>query len=149
MKSLPVLLGILFTCISSPGQTQEKESYLILRLNEKYDRTNKNSYFYISADPYNDYAKEIYDLVRFNQEPHFNHSGISFYFQRTDSSIFFYNYFRSQTEALKFLSQKQWQLFSVVSEINSAYDTYLVGDHYSPYTTVSSRVVYYFRRIVD
>ena len=56
-------------------RTQEKESYLILSVNEKYDRTNKVSYFYISADPYNDYAKEIYDLVTFNQEPYVNGSG--------------------------------------------------------------------------
>jgi len=149
MKPFLFFLGILFSCISSFGQTHEKESYLILRLNGKYDRKNKNVYFYIAADPYNDYAKEIYDLVPFHDEPYIINSGISFYFKKTDSSAFFYNYFRSQTEALKFISQNQWQLFSVIPEINSGYDKERVGDNYALYTTVSSSPVYYFRRIIN
>src|SRR5438105_11958045 len=149
MKLLSIFLSILFSCISCLGQTHEKESYLILRLNEKYDQTNKNSYFYISADSYNDYAKEIYDLVPFNKEPYENNSGISFFFKKTDSSDFFYNYFRSQTEALKFLSRKQWQLLSVISEINSGYEKERVGENYVSYTTVSSRPIYYFIKIVN
>jgi hypothetical protein len=149
MKSLYILLLSCIIFIGSLAQAQEKESYLIVRMVAKHDRTNKADYFIIAADLYNDHAKDIYNLAPFHDEAYTNISDISFFFNRTKSSVFFYNYFRSQTEALEFLSQRHWQLVSVISEINSGYEREKSGDAYVPYTTVSSKPIYYFKKTLN
>ena len=147
MRKLWAVLLFILTGSISFGQEAATESFLILRLGHQYDRTNKKNYVFIAAEPYNPNAKGLYDLVPYSDKPSENGMPASFYYQKTDSLTLFYNYFRNQTEALLFLSEQQWQLFSIISEVESGYNTERAGDVYMPYTTVTSRPVYYYRKL--
>lgn len=144
MRPLLLLVVLLFMAAPSFAQEEERETYLIVRIERQNDRTNP--YFTIGADLHNDNALGLYELVPFNKNLFVPKKGIHFYYNRPDSATQYYNYFKSESEALDFIGRQQWQLVTVLSEISSGYDR--VGLSGDTFTTVSSRPVYYFRKKV-
>ena len=132
--------------VSSFAQDTEVESYLIVRVKRQGDKNNP--YYTIEAEPFNNNALDIYELVSFNKNLFVPKKGVSFYYNRPDTLTRYYNYFKSETEALDFMGSQRWQLVTVLSEISSGYRTAGVETNGPPYTTIESRPVYYFRKKV-
>lgn len=122
------------------------ETYLIVRIQRQNEKGNP--YYNIDAEPFNNNALDIYNLVPFQKNFFVPNKAISFYYNRPDTVTKYYNYFKSETEALDFMGSQNWQLVTVLSELSSGYKTAGVEINGPPYTTISSRPVYYFRKKV-
>lgn len=146
MRSLLLLLFFLPLACNSFAQDNEVETYLIIRIKRLNDKANP--YYTIDAEPFNNNALDIYELVPFVKNYFVPKKGISFYYNRPDTLTQYYNYFKSETEALDFMGSKQWQLVTVLSELSSDLSTSLIGATTTPYTSINSRPVYYFRKKV-
>jgi hypothetical protein len=139
MKAICLLTLLLMVTVLTEAQTATKVSYLVIKIEQRYD--TDNTYYVIAAEAGNAAAKDIYRLVTYRPGK-YSLNQPAFYQVRTDTSTVFYNCFANTTEALSFLAERNWELVTVGSEISSGYSTY-----YSyPYTTISSTPVYYFKK---
>jgi hypothetical protein len=146
VRTLLLLFFFWTLAFSSLAQDTEVETYLIIRIKRQNDKTNP--YYTIDAEPFNNNALGIYELVPFNKNYFVPKKGVSFYYNRPDTVTQYYNYFKSETEALDFMGNQRWTLVTVLSEISSGYRTAGVDINGPPYTTISSQPVYYFRKKV-
>jgi hypothetical protein len=135
--------------IPSLGQAEPRETYLIVRIQKQDGKQVDKFYYTIEAEPFNDYALDLYNLEPFKKNYFVPKAGVAFYYNRPDSATLYYNYFKSETEALDFMGKQNWRLVTVLNEISSGYKTAGIDIDGPPYTTVSSRPVYYFRKTVD
>lgn len=144
MRIVLFVLLSLFIVAPSFGQVETVETYLIVRIKKQDNRRPENIYYTIEAEPHNVNALDIYDLVPFNREYFVKKPGVEFYNNHPDTATLYYNYFKSETEALDFIGSQKWQLVTVVPEISSGYRE--SGN--MPFTTISSQLLYYFRKTV-
>ncbi|HEY1114241.1 MAG TPA: hypothetical protein VGE66_11800 [Chitinophagaceae bacterium] len=146
MRSLLLFVVLLFCTLPLFAQEEEVETYLIVRIQRQNNKSNP--YFTIEADLHNDHALALYELMPFDKTLFVPKKGIHFYYNRPDSAEQYYNYFKSESEALDFIGKQQWGLVTVLSEVS----TDKRSDGFAPndriYTMVSSRPVYYFRKKV-
>lgn len=139
---------LIFLLISCNAHSQQKDtnSYLLIRITGLYDYTAERNFYTIIAEGGCDDAKEIYALKKFNDKKTALNTENSFYYNHSDTIKNYYNYFLTSTEALNFISKKQWVLVSIYSETFSGSDLVRSGNDYVPLTTVSSRPVFCFKR---
>jgi len=106
------------------------------------DYIDYQKYYTINTDTNNPHATGIYALVPYKLSKAKNYAntlGASFYYERNDSTKYYFNYFRSATEALLFLSEMNWELVTVISEAN-----WTTGQIF-----IESRPVYYFKKEIE
>jgi hypothetical protein len=149
VRPLLLLLFLLSFASSSFAQGTEVETYLVVRIKLKNERmTDKgDAYYSINAEPFNNNALDIYQLVPFHKNFFVPNKAISFYYNRPDTVTKYYNYFKSESEALDFIGTKNWQLVTVLSEITSA-ETNSNVQAPGTYTSIKTQPVYYFRKKV-
>lgn len=145
MRQILLLLFLLPFVSTSFAQAEEVETYLIIRIKKENEKAN--AYYTIAAEPFNNNALDIYELVPFHKNFFVPNKAISFYYNRPDTVTKYYNYFKSETEALDFIGTKNWQLVTVLSEIASAAANSNVLESGTS-TTVKTQPVYYFRKKV-
>lgn len=146
VRTILLFAALFLFTLPSFGQEEETETYLIVRI--ELQNVKGNSYYTINAEPFNNHALAIYDLVPFPRNLFIPNKAISFYYNRPDTLTKYYNYFKSETEALDFMGSAQWQLVTVLSELKSEKKAEGYGSDERPYSMVSSRPVYYFRKKV-
>lgn len=146
MRSLLLFIVLLYYTLPSFAQEAETETYLIVRIQRQNNKSNP--YFTIEADLHNDHALTLYELVTFDKNLFVPKKGIHFYYNRPDSAEQYYNYFKSESEALDFIGKQQWVLVTVLSEVFSEKRTEGYAPNDRPYALVNSRPVYYFRKKV-
>lgn len=149
MRPILLLVFFLLFSVSTFAQAEEVETYLIIRIKRQNERPNEkgNAYYTIDAEPFNNNALDIYELVPFHKNFFVPNKSISFYYNRPDTVTKYYNYFKSESEALDFIGSKNWQLVTVLSEIASVETNSNVLTS-GTYTSVKTLPVYYFRKRV-
>lgn len=128
---------------------QERNDYLLVRIEGVYDNTAQKTVFIINAEGGSDAASNIYALKKYNFKKGAINPPGGFYYDLKEASDSVYNYFLTPTEALNFLSKKGWVLLSVYTEAFSGYNNQTTSTgEIVPVTTVSSRPVFCLRRTV-
>ena len=148
MKKLAILSFLLYATLNVGAQSSAKHSYLIVPIPRLYNQGIDSVYSIIEAERGNPYAREVYALLPFYSGQNVLGTMENFYSRRTDTSRLFFNFFENTTEAIQFLSENGWELFSVSNDIRSASDTHESGGLYLPYTTIVASPVYYFRKAI-
>jgi hypothetical protein len=143
------LLSVCFLSLSSFCQSKVKETYIIVRLDYDYDEFHKNPFYKINAEQGNPFANDFYSLVKYDGSKNALNPNESIYPSTKDSSQKVFNYFSNSTIALRFIAENGWQLMFINNDIGSSYDTYRSGGELLPYSTVSSRPVFYFKKIIE
>jgi hypothetical protein len=149
MKKILLLLAICSPTVFLSSQTVKKSTYLVVRIDYRYDKPAEKPFFKITAETGNPFANEVYSLIEYNTDKKAINSGGTFFSNRTDTTKVFYNYFNNLTEALLFLSQNNWKLITIYNQITSSYNTERVKGDLFPYTTVSSYPVYFFEKNIE
>ena len=147
MKKILLLLLFFSAALYINSQTTKKVTYLIVRIDYDYNKSSESPFYKIYAEQGNPFAKEVYALIPFKTDKKAINTGGAYYYERTDTSKVFYNYFKNVTEAFLFLSENNWELVNIYTQITSSYETTSGGNY--PYTTVSSYPVYYFRKSIE
>ncbi len=137
------LLSGLF-CFS---QQDTSATYLLIRIEYKYDNTMGRSFCSIKAERGCEAANEIYSLKTYDYKKNAVNAEAPFYYNISVKTNNIYNYFLSATEALNFLSKNGWTLFSVYTETFSGYNNQTSSSgEIIPITSISSRPVYCFTK---
>ena len=140
-----MLSCLLLFCIAATAQKNADAPYLLVKLNEAYDKVNKTFYYTIWAEQGNPNANGLYQLVPYYNQKEVAHSGIQFYANPEGKQPPYYNYFPSKTTALNFIAQQGWSLITVINETASTAKTEWVDNRKELYTEVVSTPVYYFK----
>ena len=127
---------------------QKMNSYLIIKIEKRFDRNFDRKAFTINAERGCDSAKNIYNLINYNFKRESNKLDSSLFYYEKKEGNEKYNYFLSTTEALNFISYNGWKLLFIFSEIT----TDLVTENNNvivdkPINKISSIPVYYFEKL--
>lgn len=128
-------------------QGQERNDYLLVRIEAVYDNTAQKNVFIINAEAGSEAASNIYALKKYNFRKNAINPPGTFYYESKEAGDSLYNYFLTPTETLNFLFKKGWVLLSVYTETFSGYNNQTTSTgEIVPVTTVFSRPVFCFRK---
>jgi hypothetical protein len=145
MKSIILIACSLLFSGTIYSQKDLKYTYLIVKIESDFDRTNLKSFYKINAERGNPFANEVYGLIQYYTGKKAVNTGASYFPAASDTAQLFYNYFNNVTQAILYLSQNKWELVSVFNQVSSDKST----DGGYPYTTFSSYPVYYFKKEIQ
>jgi hypothetical protein len=118
-KSFTLLyLLLLLASMNSYAQASKRFLYLVVDIDSKYDRIKESGYYYIYSEANNPNAAFIDSLIDYDPKLKTKQGG-SIYALRSDTTHKFLNYFQNISEALQFLDEQGWQLFSINNEVRS------------------------------
>jgi hypothetical protein len=136
MKIIFALLLATTQLLCAGQEKKPAKKYILLRIQEDFDKENQRSYSKIIPDGWCEGANEIYGLQLYINRRGAENKVATVYHNRVDSSQKFYNYFWSPTEALNFMSANGWNLVSIISSNSTD------GGSFIP--TIISRQVFCF-----
>lgn len=143
---LPITTSFIFLQ-PSHAQMKSNETYAIVSVETNYDKTKKIYWCSMKAESGGKYSKEITSLVKYSSDKNTSLPGIAFYHEKKDSSLIYFNYFLSTTEALQFLADHGWQLVTVNNNFISDYENVKDGEgKLVPVTKLTSIPVYFFKK---
>ncbi|MBI1782188.1 MAG: hypothetical protein HYR66_12615 [Sphingobacteriales bacterium] len=125
---------------------------MVIRLEGSYDYLLQKNFIKINAESNNPDAKDIYQLRSFESSKKAVNGEYKYYDAGKDTipADNMYNYFANTTQALLFMAGKGWRLTDVVTEVFSAINNERDGNGvYIPVSSVLSRPVYYFEKVID
>ena len=122
MKTIFLLLTVLFIGSSVYAQVSRKTTYLAVSIRTEWDRKDKKEFYRIFADSGNPYGSDIYQLVWYHTDKTANEPA-SFLSNKSDTATVFYNYFFNITEALTFMADRGWELLTVNNGMHADYST--------------------------
>jgi hypothetical protein len=149
MKKIVLVLSITVFAFSGYSQQQKRATYITVWFQKTMDREVKNEYYLMNAETGNATAPEIFDLVIYRSTKDLANQHVDFYHKQNDSVKTYFNYFRNPTAGLEYLGKKGWQLVSVTSEVSSDNKIKFHMGEYVGLTTVSSRLMYYFKKEIE
>jgi hypothetical protein len=126
-----MLLCCCFLFTRAQSQSSAKYKYLIVRINIAFDNDTEKNYYRIDAEPNNHISNGVNALVKYNTRLKTKNT-VNFY-PNNDTAKAMFNYFSSISEALQFLDENDWQVFSI--------QTVIIGSANS----INSQPVYYLR----
>ena len=125
MKTLLTCIVILVFTEYGFSQQKTKNVFLAATISKQNYAPKASAedvtYYTIDADKESPYATDIYSLADFTKKN--AKAGATFYYNRNDSITTYYNYFRNISEALLFLSNTGWDLYTVSSQVSSDYSS--------------------------
>lgn len=121
---LPVCCFLAFV---SSAQTAKNFSYLIVRMQVKHDPETAKAFYKLEGEANNPNSNIINALVKYSYKEKAKEVA-AMYGGKNNGNTIFFNYFNSVSEALQFLDERGWQLFSVVAPEHAETVYYLMKE---------------------
>jgi hypothetical protein len=111
-KALPLLCVCCLLISNSYAQTSKRYLYLVVDIKEQYDKVKEKGYYAIFPEDGDPNAAFIDSLISFSAKLK-NRQPESVYRPKADTTHRLLNYFKNISEALQFLDEQGWQLFTI------------------------------------
>src|SRR5262245_36783916 len=92
---------IISLLISSAIYSQNKFSYIVIKIDGLYDYERSRNFLKINAENGNPIASEIYGLREYRSAKKAINTGASFYSEKSDTTSIYFNYFLTTTEIMQ------------------------------------------------